>query len=93
MHGVATEKVPGGKLLRIKVDYDEKVSDIKITGDFFIHPEDSVTDIENLLKGTSRNEDEKTIADKISIFVSQNKIQLVGIDPAAISRVLKAAMA
>jgi lipoate-protein ligase A len=93
MQGVATEKVPGGKLLRIKVDYDDKINNVKITGDFFIHPEESVTEIENLLKGTKKDEDEKIIADKISKLVFQKNIQLVGIDPVAISRVTKAAMA
>lgn len=92
MQGVATEKVPGGKLLRIKVEYDDRINDAKITGDFFIHPEESVTEIENLLKGVSRNEEEKNISEKISQFVFWKNIQLIGLDSDAIARVLKAAM-
>lgn len=92
MEGVATEKVPGGKLLRIKVEYDDKIKNIKITGDFFAHPEEGITEIENLLRGTKKDEDEKIISEKISELVSSKNIQLVGIDSAAISRVTKAAM-
>ena len=42
MHGEATEKVPGGKLLRIKVDYEDKINTVVITGDFFAHPEECI---------------------------------------------------
>lgn len=92
MQGVATEKVPGGKLLRIKINYDEKINDVKITGDFFIHPEESINEIENLLNGIRKDEEEKFIAEKISKFVSEKDVQLIGIDPVAIARVFKAAM-
>jgi lipoate-protein ligase A len=92
MQNVATEKVPGGKLLRIKVNYDEKINDIKITGDFFIHPEESISEIENLLKNMRKDEEEENFAEKISKFILERDIQLIGIDPTAIARVLKAAM-
>jgi lipoate-protein ligase A len=92
MHGVATEKVPGGKLLRVKVDFDEKISDVKITGDFFLHPEEGVSDLERCMVGLSREESESRIAERISKVVEQKKLQLIGIDAASIARVTKAAM-
>jgi lipoate-protein ligase A len=92
MQGVATEKVPGGKLLRIKVDYGERINDVKITGDFFIHPEESVAFIEKCLIGTAANEEQKKIEDFIAKITSERKIELIGIDAAAIARVLKVAM-
>jgi hypothetical protein len=51
MHVVATEKVSGGKLVRIKMDVDEVINSIQITGDFFCHPEHTVELIEAALVG------------------------------------------
>ncbi len=45
-------KVEGGKLLRLEIDIDNGVIiQIKITGDFFMHPEESIILIEEALKG------------------------------------------
>ena len=38
MIGQAEEKVQGGKLLRIKVDYNGKIIPANKTGDFFLNP-------------------------------------------------------
>jgi len=90
--GTAEEKVPAGKLLRIKVDYDKKINSVHITGDFFIHPEDSINQIEALVTGIQIGEEESKISQKIKSFVDTKGIQMVGIDSDAIARVLKAAM-
>lgn len=92
MEGSATEKVPGGKLVRMKIDYDEKINSAKITGDFFLHPEESISEIENSLLGISKNETEENISKKVFELVQEKNLQLIGIDPAAIARVTKAAM-
>ena len=45
------KKVEGGKLLRIEADISEnKIKDISITGDFFLHPEEKIFEIEDALK-------------------------------------------
>jgi len=45
-------KVPGGKLIRIKADLENgQIRVIAISGDFFIHPEDVLTGLEDSLKG------------------------------------------
>ena len=92
MQGVATEKVPGGKLLRIYVDYGEKINSVKITGDFFLHPEEAVEEIEKSLSGVKVNTEENLLTSIISNVVSTNKIELIGITPEAIARVIKGAM-
>ena len=92
MIGQAEEKVLGGKLLRIKVDYNEKINSVHITGDFFLHPEDSVDQIEALVVGTSVNEEESKISEKIKSYAKGQEIQMIGIDADAIARVVKAAM-
>jgi lipoate---protein ligase len=81
---VVTEKVPGGKLLRIKVDYDNVINSVKITGDFFLHPEESITEIENALVGKSIHDDFAAI-----IRQATDGVEFIGISPEAISDVLK----
>lgn len=45
-------KVPGGKLLKVKIGIeDDRISRIVITGDFFIHPESTLPEIEKNLLG------------------------------------------
>lgn len=92
MEGIATEKVTGGKLVRVKVNYDEIVHDIKIYGDFFLHPEDSIEDIEKSLIGVKSNADENIIASIISEVVDVKSIEMIGVTPEAMAKVVKKAM-
>lgn len=71
-------KVPGGKMLRLKVELDGYIiKSIQINGDFFIHPEPAITDIENFLK----NKDAREIEKQLSSFVDQHQIKLIGFGP------------
>ncbi|TAL35186.1 MAG: lipoate--protein ligase family protein, partial [Spirochaetes bacterium] len=46
-------KAPGEKLVRVRFILDAgRVTAIKISGDFFIHPEDAVESLENSLNNT-----------------------------------------
>ena len=45
-------KVQGGKLLKVKLSQENGlISEISITGDFFIHPEESIEELEESLIG------------------------------------------
>jgi lipoate-protein ligase A len=53
----ADYKVPGGKLLRVRLHASREagvavIDDIAITGDFFMHPEEAIEDLEKRLEGT-----------------------------------------
>ena len=55
MHRNSALKVPGGKLLKASVESDGAViRKVRICGDFFIHPEDSIERLEAALKGAAR---------------------------------------
>jgi lipoate-protein ligase A len=57
--GRAEYKVQGGKLIKVQLALqDGKISRIKITGDFFLHPEDVIEEIEEALKGHVLDEEE-----------------------------------
>ncbi len=89
------EKITGGKLLRIKLELDpdkNKIIKIQITGDFFIHPEEKLKFIEDELKNISTKISEEQLNDITNEVISQNDIQLIGIDSRAIARNMRNAI-
>lgn len=92
LQGVATEKVPGGKLVRAKVDYGYSVNSVEITGDFFMHPEEKLMEIENSLRGIDREMTQEKMAERIKQAVDSHGIILVGVTEDAIARVVRAAI-
>ncbi|MEM0493309.1 MAG: lipoate protein ligase C-terminal domain-containing protein [Candidatus Thermoplasmatota archaeon] len=81
MHARSTYKIPNGKLLKIDLEYDQTtrlIEDIKIRGDFFAHPEESVEALENELKKTRLNEDE--LKSKINSLIKKYNINFIGVD-------------
>lgn len=56
--GRAELKVPGGKLLRAASTVRHgRLEEIKITGDFFMHPEEALEELEERLKGIQADEE------------------------------------
>ena len=85
----AEEKIPGGKLLYIDVDLSEgKISKIRITGDFFLHPEDTIAKIEKGLEGVEPNH----VASKVSEILAENGAQFIGVSQGDIERLVKKAV-
>lgn len=93
MHGFAEEKVPGGKLLRVKVDCDKAVEKVQISGDFFLHPEESIKELESMVFGIDADMEENNIASLIAEEVKTKNIEMIGVSPQDIARVLKKAIA
>ena len=74
-------KIPNGKLLKILLDYDEKnnsINSVKITGDFFAYPEESIEVIENKLKNLML--DKESLLSKINSVIDENNIQFIGLN-------------
>ncbi len=71
-------KVPNGKLIRLEIDLDGNIiKSIKITGDFFIHPESKIEEIENELKNIKLENVEAVVRKKIE----SEEIKLIGFGP------------
>jgi len=51
MHTTATVNVPDGKLLEVAVSYDDRITDLRLTGDFFLEPPESRTALEAAIEG------------------------------------------
>ncbi len=81
-------KVSGGKLLRLHVEIeDETIHSIKIAGDFFVHPESAITQIEQLLVGVKIDD----IVDSVNTFIKKNNIRLIGFDASDLADAVRVA--
>jgi len=79
------EKVPGGKLVCIDVEGAEgRIASIRITGDFFLHPEETIEKIENALIGAPVNE----VATRVASTLKENDAQFIGVSPGDIERMI-----
>lgn len=79
-------KVPEGKMVRVEMDYDNKIINISISGDFFMHPEDGIEKIEDALTGVELKEE--NIFDAIVKVAEEEKIEFFGLDAASLTRAI-----
>ncbi len=78
-------KAPNGKLLRVQLNAeDDIIRNIKIAGDFFIHPEKAILDIERFLVGKRINDIENILGE----FLLNNNIIIIGFKPTDIFNAL-----
>jgi len=84
-------KVPGGKLLRAKVeDRDGRISFLQITGDFFLLPETDLEVLENKLIGYPV--DAEKISETVASFFTERKTTIAGASPADFAYVINSAL-
>jgi len=84
-----TKKIEGGKLITLKIETDNgTIKDIKIYGDFFLHPEESITHIENNLKGLSADSSLQTFTHEIETALAQKRAAFLGITPQQIAETI-----
>ena len=70
-------KVPGGKLVKVKLEAASgKISEVKILGDFFLHPEETLQIIEESLIGSPA--DKTSIENTIGQVLVKNETTLIG---------------
>jgi lipoate-protein ligase A len=92
MRSFAERKMKGGKLVGIDIEFCDRINDIKILGDFFIHPEESLYKIERALIGTDPNSSKEEITKTIKKVVAAEKAELIGITPEAIAETISIAV-
>jgi lipoate-protein ligase A len=85
----AEYKIPGGKLLstELVVEGDRMVG-VKITGDFFMHPETSIIDLEKALDGIHTAD----LEDTVKRFFKENDVTLFGIHVEDFVKVVRMAL-
>jgi lipoate-protein ligase A len=78
--GRAEYKVQGGKLIKVQLSIQaNKISYIKITGDFFMHPEEVIEELEKALIGEEF--DKQNLTRYIATFMEKNNVVLLGALP------------
>jgi len=78
-------KVAGGKLLRVQLsEKDGRIRQVKITGDFFLHPETFIESMEEDLAGQPL--DEKKIATFLRSSLELRGAVLLGASPEDFAR-------
>lgn len=83
--GKAEYKVEGGKLVKVQLQRTGKaIGKIKITGDFFLHPEELIEELERRLEG--RLLDEKDLAKHIKDLLEKNEAVMLGASPEDFAR-------
>lgn len=88
----ARQKVPGGKLLMVRLTYDDRIESLQILGDFFVVPEDALPKLEGALVGVSVREREDRLSARISNTLAEEGIELIGVNPDAIARTIREAL-
>ena len=79
-------KVLNGKLMRLEINLDKDIiQSIQISGDFFVHPETAILQIEDLLIGKSID-DVNWIVNR---FIEENHIKLIGFDASDLTKALR----
>jgi lipoate-protein ligase A len=78
--GKAQYKVKGGKLIRVQLETESnKIRKVKVTGDFFLHPEELIEELEKALEGATLHE--QALGGHIKEFIKKNKAVLLGASP------------
>lgn len=84
--GLYAHKVSGGKLLYANVRHDgQRLIDVQITGDFFIHPESGIDALEKACLGHVISEGADTLASSLQAAIDGNRLELVGISASAVA--------
>ncbi len=90
MQGHAAEKIKGGKLVRVTVDYEpHAIRKVLITGDFFLHPEDTLELIEQSFTNLPLALSEEDLVARVQQIVNEKEIIMVGITSEAIAKLVK----
>lgn len=85
--GNCTMKVPNGKLLKVTVEFEGNVIEkVQIKGDFFIHPEESIDELETTLKGVDYTL--SNVSKLVSSFFGQGELTAFGITPMAVTEAI-----
>jgi lipoate-protein ligase A len=79
--GKAVKKIPGGKLVRVDVEYGERIEQLRITGDFFMHPEDALQAIEKCLEGADLPFDPGMAVELVEAALQEQQAVVVGFSP------------
>jgi hypothetical protein len=75
----ASRKVEGGKLVKLRMD--EETRKVTILGDFFLHPEESISELEGLFSAASPSVPREVLLKDLGSLLKKLDVQLIGFSP------------
>jgi len=83
--GKAEYKVSGGKMIKVQLtEKDNRIQKIKVTGDFFLHPEELIDQLEEALTQCLLNE--SGLTEHVRTFMEKREATLLGASPEDFAR-------
>ena len=89
MIAYSSQKVKEGKIVKVEAQFDNVITKVKISGDFFIHPEEVLDDIENSMLDLKRDVSFDTMVVKIRNIIKNYDAQMIGISPESLALVIR----
>ena len=90
MHG--EYKVPGGKLVVVDLEVDQdRLIDVKVSGDFFLDPDDALTRITGALEGAPASSSAKELSALVAAALHGGDT-LMGVNPEAVGIAVRRAL-
>lgn len=87
MHG--EYKTPGGKLVVADFAVEEgRLRRMRVSGDFFLYPEEALATIDSALDGAPVTDDEPTLAARIAAALAPN-VTMLGFSPEAVAKAVR----
>ncbi len=68
-----------GKMLRLDVTFGDHIESLKITGDFFLHPEETLDYIVSELTGVAVPIQKEVLIRKTRYILDSNEAEMIGI--------------
>ncbi len=88
MKGRGSVKVEDGKLVRIDVEYEDRIENVSMTGDFFLEPPEAREELEEVLKGLEPDVSEEEVVGRLE----NTEAQMIGFEAKHIAEALQEAL-
>ncbi len=79
------------KLLKIRVEFDDSIRFVQISGDFFMHPEEKISELEEKLVGVKAGESD--IKNAVDLFFADGSVQAFGFSSEDLAKAIMLACA
>jgi hypothetical protein len=87
-----TRKIPGGKLVQMEITFSDHIENVKLMGDFFLHPEETLEDLVNAIRITSLPFDPFFLTACLDQILIDHEAQLIGASTEEITSMLEEAL-
>jgi len=85
-------KVKEGKIVKVEVEFDDIIKNLKISGDFFLHPEEALDVIEKSMLGLKKDTSFDSLVLTINDTVNSHDAQMIGLSPESLASLIKEAL-